>query len=390
MDKLLSRILLILMPLYFTQGWLFDHSSFISRGILLIWLLIDIYYLAIYFRFPFDSTANLFFLFWIMTVSYWIVSPKTVFVDFVEPTKTYGDLKNITVVFLSIFPFLIWNKNNIVTLRYYQWLGLFFMLSFIVAFNVRNTENLSMSSLENITNNAAYYFPVLLPLLGVFIGKKVFPIFLFSCLYFVLIGAKRGAIVCFFVEVVLFVLLYVNNAPKRSKNKKLGRLLVILLFLSVFVFVVYYFYTNNDFLQQRVENTRAGDSSSRNFIYTKIIEAWLSGDLFSFLFGYGFDYSVTLTGGFAHQDWIELLINHGLLGVIFYLIIFIKLYAYYFKNRHLMDMSIRFVYLASISCWLIRSMFSMGYPSIETSIFGIAIAVAHQTVNNNNNIYAVN
>ena len=108
-----------------------------------------------------------------------------------------------------------------------------------------------------------------------------------------------------------------SNENDRRKSK-IERYLLSFISITVVVFLGYRYYLNNEYLQYRLELAAQGDTSNRDIIYSNIWNTWLNSDFFHLLFGYGFAAYLKLsgTGNFAHNDWLEILSNFGLLGVI--------------------------------------------------------------------------
>ena len=75
----------------------------------------------------------------------------------------------------------------------------------------------------------------------------------------------------------------------------------------------------NDYFQTRLTSTLEGNSSGRDEIYSHIWNVFNNSNMFHYLFGYGAQGSFIMTAKFAHSDWLELLINQGLLGFIIYI-----------------------------------------------------------------------
>ena len=107
-----------------------------------------------------------------------------------------------------------------------------------------------------------------------------------------------------------------------EKQKWKGYLLSFVSIAAV-VFLGYRYYLDNEYLQYRLEVAAQGNISGRDIIYSNIWNSWLNSNSFHFLFGYGFAASIKITGGsFAHNDWLEILSNFGLLGVIIFAVLF--------------------------------------------------------------------
>lgn len=107
-----------------------------------------------------------------------------------------------------------------------------------------------------------------------------------------------------------------------------------------------------------------GDSSGRDEIYANIFNAWYNNNsVIHFLFGFGFAGSTALSGVglLAHNDWLELLSNFGLLGVSIYLYFFYAGYSS-IKNQTWND-NRKIIMFTILSIWFLTSLFSMGYTS---------------------------
>ena len=77
--------------------------------------------------------------------------------------------------------------------------------------------------------------------------------------------------------------------------------------------------------------------SGRHDFYQLLYDRWYDADLFHWLFGFGFwsaqDYlgRVWLAGIYAHSDLLEMLHDHGFIGLLAYSLI---LFGYFFLCRH--------------------------------------------------------
>lgn len=95
-----------------------------------------------------------------------------------------------------------------------------------------------------------------------------------------------------------------------------------------------------------MENMLEGNVSGRDRIYANIFNGWLDSDNFiNLLFGYGFAGSRLLSGSghFAHNDWLELLSNFGLLGVTIYIVLFYSASKFIRNNKWGSDKKIIFI-----------------------------------------------
>ena len=181
---------------------------------------------------------------------------------------------------------------------------------------------------------------------------------LIICVILVFIAAKRGAIVITFVLLVYFFLQEIKNVKSFSQRVKQ------LTFIGIVVLSIgywgYEYLLANDFLRFRLDNVLEGDSSNRDIFYRMIFDYWKdSSNIIYQLFGGGLWNSVGIVGAAAHNDWLEVLSNFGLLGIIVYGIIFFSLY-FYARNSLLKNRS---CFYAILIVWFMLTLFSMGYTN---------------------------
>ena len=206
---------------------------------------------------------------------------------------------------------------------------------------------------QGITNNGSVAFVALLPWLFLIKKRWVSILGLFVCLFFLVLGAKRGNMLAAIIPSILFVA-FVLRALK-------GWWLKLLCVIGVIAVVgggVVTFLEEDEYLQQRLEDTMEGNSSGRDTIYRNALDCWWYSDDAQFWFGHGFLGTILQIGKAAHNDWLEVLVDYGLLGVMVYGAIF-----YFFVRciRREHNFSYRMVLLASLSIWILKSLYSMAY-----------------------------
>lgn len=371
LDRFISKLLLFCIPLYFTQGWLFGSGSTVSQILIGIWLMADFYYLVCFYQKPFGgSVSNAVLVFWIVNLIYWVVSPKEVR-SFGLTYPTFGDFKNLTTVMLSFFPVAVLTKRGVIDDGFMRRFFVLFLGAAIVAYLTKQEANLVAFG-DIVTNNTAYYFAVLLPFLGFFFGKKGFWIGYIIILVFLLLCAKRGALLLAVVS--LLVYLIVSFKSSSSKNR-LSRIFSISLLLALISIVAVTLYSSSDLLQSRMLDTQEGNLSERDTIYRDLWSVFFQSSFIEKIFGHGMSQTVPLIGGYAHNDWLELLTNEGVFGVSLYAAVFLSFFTCY-RRYHLRTMKpqYRFLFLSALLCFLARSAFSMGYLAPESALFCIAMA----------------
>ena len=183
---------------------------------------------------------------------------------------------------------------------------------------------MSGSSQEEFTNNASYLFVQVLPFM-VFWGNKIIIQYLLvlTCFIFTMMGMKRGAIVIGLLCGAYFVYKSYHTSISRQQHK-----IRIMLAIVITVGIKYMLdlFSSSNYFQSRVEATLEGNSSGRDVIYATLLNHYKKDNsVLHLLLGNGADATVSIAGNFAHNDWLELVINNGLLGVIVYFLFFLTL-----------------------------------------------------------------
>lgn len=371
--RLLIYLLLIIIPLYFLQGILYPTGSLLSQGLIASWFIIDIIFLLKYSIKPYkDEVAGVIILFCLMNTLYWLFSEKTIGV-----IATITDLKNILVAFLTYFPFRYICKGNVINrIQFIIFLICLFVV-FILSFYKNQYFLLEQASTDilGVTNNSAYKFVIMLPIISFLLPKNkiLYGLLYIISLYLVIQGAKRGAILCLILQTLLMLIYFFRISHKNYVRN----IVFIAMFLTLVIIAANQMYESNEYLQYRIAGMMSGTDDSgdaRIDQYSAITSAVFNGTLLNFIFGYGFDQTLSIAGNYAHNDWFELVANMGLLGVIIYLSFFIRLIWMYYKYRKIFDPEDKLMFFAALGIWLLRSMFSMSYLYMDTFLLIVVFA----------------
>lgn len=231
-----------------------------------------------------------------------------------------------------------------------------------------NSVDLKMG-VEIINTSAGYMFLMLLPMLMYRYQKQNFWLFSVAIL-FTLMSGKRGALITF-----VFLIVYaLSNFKRVFKNFKFdwkAILFLVILFAIGFYFVEYA-YDSLTFRLANIENEERGTiGSGRDVIWLTLITFWLDGSFFNQLFGYGFYSAYTIEGHIAHNDFIEYLIDFGILGFLLWSIIMTKFY----KNIKRVKKYDSYLYIMLLFCFLIllgRGIFA-GTNRTDQIVFSISL-----------------
>ena len=133
---------------------------------------------------------------------------------------------------------------------------------------------------------------------------------------------------------------------------------------------------SSEYFVRRVEDSIAGDSSNRFEIYNSLIDHLLhEKNAFRFLFGNGANATLNITTNYAHNDWLEIAINNGLIMVIIYLLYWVRMFESIRKSKN--DAVCHMIMALFFIVFFLKTFFSMSYASIPTCAavaFGYAIA----------------
>ena len=374
------------------QGILFQSGSLLTQGLLLLFLLMGAWGLI---NMIIQSTPNPRFVkvwavfFFLLTITY-IISPKTVYgaaVESIGTATTFGQYKNICFVILSFFAMYYFGRRSKVTDKYLFVLGIVLVLTAILRYFYSLQILQLESTREEFQNNAAYCIVAIIPFIPFLFKQKRMKL-LAGVLSIVLIGlvlnaAKRGAIVSLIVALG-FTAIYLL---RRSKMKPFNQFMLIALVVGVAAFM-YYFSLQNEFLMDRIDDTREGNIGTREVAYAMLWQHWVDADIFHQIFGYGLMQTVNVWGNTAHNDWLELLTDNGVVGVVVYLLFFIYLFKYIRRMSNNPTLQLG-AYLATIIL-LVKTLFSMGYTDFVNVPLVLAIGLfVGRNESEKNNLQAV-
>ena len=296
----------------------------------------------------------------------------------IKSVSSYSYLLGLYNSLLPLYPFYVFTRQGDLTRTSLRWGTLLFLVVVLLQYNLNHQAALlraleAGSDRDEFTNNVGYEFLAIIPLLAFFSDKKVIQYAgLTYVMVFLLLSMKRGAILIGAICLVYFLW---NSMRGTKGNRKL-----FVVVLSVAVIVVGYYAVmdllrNSDYFMYRLEVTQEGGTSGRYDIYSLFFNHFINeSDLFELLFGNGAYGTLKVYQQAAHNDWLELAFNQGLLGVVVYLFYWFKFYktvrtARFNEEIHL---SIKLLFII----FLLRTFFSMSYGDMSiyaTSCLGYCL-----------------
>lgn len=346
------------------------NSSRISALLLFGILFLSIFYwfyanLKYHFNIYLKSLNILLFLF----TSYGLIrmfSGEVIINTLGQVTKPYGFLQNIYTSLLPIFAFYTFTRKGLLTQSVIKFWIIIFIPIAMFAFQQLNKRIIDLLSTPNVTiteftNNYSYWFLFLLPGIALFKNR----IFQFSalilCIAYIIMGMKRGAILLLFLCIAFFIY---HTLIKSSSRKKMLTLVLSVVTIWVSYNIITWNLQNSDYFYSRLQRTLNGDSSERDIIYYSIFNSFISEDKFlPILLGHGAEATVRLTGNEAHNDWLEILYNHGMLGVLIYFYYWLAFLRTSIKSKKTCN-ELYLSFMLIIIILLGRSFFSMSYADL--------------------------
>lgn len=307
-----------------------------------------------------DKIERSILIFVILNLVYFFVS-----YIWIEPSTTV--LGNTLYALLSFILFSFLGKRGMLTDRFVTIVSVILVIVSIPVFY--NAQQMALSKAfyhDSTTVNSSVLFLMLLPSLFA-VKNKMISLFIFCiCLFFLIFGAKRGNIVAAVIPSILYV--WVLLRESRRSFIKIILLIVVIITISYWLKELV---LSNEFLLKRIDSTLEGNSSGRDVIYNSMWDLWYnSNSLINILFGFGYDGTVTYspTHHYAHNDWLEIIVNFGLLGILCYAWIFITIFKAILKMKLVSSKYI----LGSIICiWILKTLFSMGYTEESMALMAI-------------------
>jgi len=368
----LLNISVVLFLVYFLQGIAYPSGSLISQTILLLYVCIGAVCFVktcLYKRTPLAvKTLILFYIF--LTLSF-IISPKAVIgtnYEAIGVVHTFDQFKNISLCILSFFiPYSTIVKKSISINNI-----LFIFFTFLFLSLVRYAYSIGLHyDNESFTNNSGYYLVSLIPFLPIVIKKNriigVTSIIIIT--YLTILSSKRGAIVCLIISLAILIFLYFKN--RKIKLLHILAFTIIICGLGVFIYKTI---ISNEYLISRLEYTADSGIGPRSIAYKTIWQHWLHDtNIISILFGNGMASSVTVWGNYAHNDWLELLISNGVIGVSLYAVFFISTFFYIKKSK--LDNTYKVSAYLCFIIWFLKTVFSMGYTDSVNIFITILLGI---------------
>ena len=262
--------------------------------------------------------------------------------------------------FLPIYTCFVFTTLGYITektIRLWSWA--FFVQCIYIYFVSRSVYlGLDTSDFGELrTNNTAYLFVSVFPLVYFHKNNTLIQYILIAILlFFTITSIKRGAILIVTLATFYF---FMHTLKKSTFKIKLLTVAALLTIVFAGIDVVTNLYENSDTLQHRIEATLSGDTSGRDKIANHLLEIYTNSDIRHLIFGFGADGTLGY-GKYAHDDWLEMLFDQGIWGLLLFLSFWILLFKHW-KTQEKNKTNLAFFLGLWLICNFTRTFFSMWY-----------------------------
>lgn len=293
------------------------------------------------------------------------------------PNSTF--LKNIFLSLPNVYVFYYFSRKGYLTEKALKKWVIVFLASSVFRYIDNQMALLNMMQLKGVqtkevTNNMGYLFVALMPTIAVFKDKvRIQYGILILCMAFIMMAMKRGAIIV--GTIMLIYILYFNY--KYNKNVSKRKVIVFSLFIIVAAyFITEYMMESSDYFMSRIEQTKEGNSSGRNALYERYWNHFKNEtDIFKYLLGNGANATLGIGVNYAHNDWLEIAIDEGVLGLVIYCIYWFCFWRTIASIKY--NITAKLVLTLTFISFLIMTVFSMSYTEYSIyscSVFGYYLA----------------
>lgn len=379
------NVYISLLVFYFMQGTMIPTGgTIISQLIILAAMLMGLYFTVRTIALPnkpiFFTGLNILFLMFVLYGTALLFSDNHYIVRHSgAEVPNMSFLNKIVLSIPNIYTFYYFSRKGYLTEQALKkWVVVYMMAAvFIFIDNKLTTIHVLLlegTDVEEVTNNMSYLFVALIPAVAVFKNNNILQYGLLSfCMIFVVLGMKRGAVLVGVLSILYFLNLNFRNHRSISKLKILAFSILIVL---VGVYMVKYMMETSDFFSQRIIETEEGGSSGRDAIYKVFWNHFKNEtDTIKFLFGNGANATLGIGVNYAHNDWLEIAINQGLLGLVVYAFYWLSFYKTIRKTKQ--NLSAKLVLTLSFISFFTMTFFSMSYTEysiFSTTVFGYYLA----------------
>lgn len=294
-------------------------------------------------------------------------------------------LKNIFMSLPNIYAFYYFTYKGFLSVESLKkWAYVFFCVAIFRFFDFQIGALQAAAILGNdateVTNNMGYLFAALIPYVVLFENnlKKQYGLII-VCLIFLFWGMKRGAILVGILSLIYFMYF---NYKFQGNISKLKIVLSTVILIAIGTIFFNYMMTSSDFFLMRYNATLEGGTNGRDYLFTTFYNHFIhESDSFKLFLGNGANATLEIGTNFAHNDWLEIAINQGILGLIVYAMYWFGFMQVISDSQH--NHQAKLVFVLTFIGFFTKTFFSMSYTDYSITVSSI---FAFYLANYNNQI----
>lgn len=353
-----------LIIIYFLQGSLYTSGSLVSQGALVLFISLNSYYL---FKVILLKKKPRFIVFWSLFIA--LIVLGFILTGEYSDSLFVSQLKNILYFMSAFYPIYYWTSNGILTANHIRVFALILLPVLIITFFTSETNIKIEENRENVVNNASYMFISLLPVLFFTKNRIITLAITIIILAFLVIGSKRGALVIGVLSAAFILYFNIKHIQGKSIVSKFRNVLILVIMLSAGFIYLSDVIESNYYVFDRLEQNQ----STRPENYVSLWNNWYNSTSYiNLIFGYGYFSSPLYTpeGVMAHNDWLEILNDFGIIGFIIYSLLLISFTKLIKKQR---TIELKYTQILVLFIWIFISFFSMWMNNYTNVMYAIVI-----------------
>lgn len=376
----LCDLYLMVWVVYYLQGLLYEEGTMVSQLMLGLNLGLSIFFavkvylrkdLPLYFK-GLGALLLMFTIYGALIIaegrSFYVEMSNTI----VEPSRY---LQGIYISLLPLFPMYWFARNGLFPERKMRIWTILLLLSstaIYIKMGLDAVTKMNVLDVSEVTNNGGYAILYMFPALYLLTKNKIVQYGMLAyIIILVVLSMKRGALLCCGICTIFYL---IQSFKSASRKYRVLLLVAISVFALISIVVLMAVLKDNMYLMKRIEATMDGESSNRDNLYTQMLNYLVSQDIFHMLVGNGANSSLRISENYAHNDWLEIALNQGLLGISIYVFYFI---CFYRTAKAAAEKKIRNALYAMLIMIIVPTFFSMSYNAMNfvlASFLGYSLA----------------
>ncbi len=294
-----------------------------------------------------------------------------------RPTTSFFFFESYLQSILPIYAFYYFGRKGWIDELWFKRITILFVVFVVYYFIIkRDSTRILHDDAEEITNNAGYMVLSIFPILAFYKKKPVvFYTLMLLASMMIISGGKRGAI-------ILGGLCLLYSLIKVTKGTKIWNKIIVFLSFSVVAYLVWRYYNdmlqNSDYFNNRMIELSEGKGSYREDMYPLYFAFLLNSNVFRLIFGHGADGTCHYLGLMAHNDWLEMSINMGLIGFFALLAYWVNIFRLWIKGRNRIKTDVVMALGMFVIIYFGKTIVSMSIMEMDivaTSVFGYCLSV---------------